>query len=102
MAEMFVDGVVAAPAFTGAGEASPPAAPGCGVPGINPLTEVCITALDSVSTLFLNDSGLVAVDEATAGSTGMSNVQNLAQTEQNNATELRDPLVQGTAGGIWT
>lgn len=102
MADMFVDGVVAAPAFTATGETAPAAAPGSAVAGVDPLTAACTTALDSASTLLLNADGIASTDEATAVSTGTSNVQNLTQTEQNNATELRDPLGQAGSAGIWT
>lgn len=102
MAEMFVDGVVAAPAFTATGEAPPAAAPGGGAAGTDPVTAACTTALDTSSTVLLNADGIAANDEAAAGSTGTTNVQNLNEAEQNHATELRDPLGQGGAGGTWT
>lgn len=103
MSEMFVDGVVAAPAFTAAGEAAPDAGPAGGVSGIDPLTAACSAALDSASTVLLNAEGIAANDEATAGRAGTTNVQNLSQAEQNHATELRDPVGQGCgAGGTWT
>jgi hypothetical protein len=99
MTEMFVDGGVAAAPFTATGEAVPAMAPRGGVPGADPLTVTCTTALDSAIALLSNADGIAETHEAIAGSTGTSNIQNLTQTEQNNATKLRDPLGQGAANG---
>ncbi|APA78399.2 hypothetical protein BB737_15005 [Mycobacterium avium subsp. hominissuis] len=98
MAEMFVHGAVAAPAFAAAGEATPAAVPATGVPGADPLTEACSAALAAASAKLVAADNIAGSDEATAGSTGTSNVQNLTQAEENHAAELRDPLGQGGSG----
>ncbi|WP_071288229.1 hypothetical protein [Mycolicibacterium llatzerense] len=98
MAEMFVHGMVAAPAFAAAGEATPAAAPASGAPGMDPLTEACAAALASSTARLVAADNIAGSDEATAGSVGTSNVQNLTQAEENHAAELRDPLGQGSSG----
>jgi hypothetical protein len=91
MAEMRVDGVVAAPAFEATRKAQ--AAGGTsGGAGVDPMTAACSAAFDAASTAMVAADGIAADNEATAGLAGTQNVQNLERAEGNHAAQLRYPL----------
>lgn len=101
MVDMWVDAAPAAPAFATTGEAKPVTAGGTGA-GADPLTAAVSAALGAMSTELLGADAIASGDEASAGSTGTSNVQNFTQAEETHTAELRPPDLQGdTSGTTW-
>lgn len=95
MAEMRVDSVVAGPAFSAAGEVKPAPAHGVGVCGTDPLTTAARLGISAASTALLAADGVATDNEATAGMTGTTNVQNFSRAEGDHAARLRYPVTGG-------
>ena len=100
MAEMRVDPIVAGPAFSSTGEVQPSPTGGAGVCGSDPVTAACRRNLGTAGTALSAAADIAGDDEATAGMTGTTNVQNFSRAEEDHAARLRYPVTGGGAAPV--